>query len=120
MPSFAAVAVDWIETHPEATRDEKMRLLDGVPPQQWAVHGGFWGDLSKHCPSRAEVPLEPRFMNRLSIYRMEPMPRCLLLSPDGKGLRWLLSGGEVESYGRCLQCDCPRATPTEELRHENR
>jgi len=34
--------------------------------------------------------------------------RCALRSPDGLGLRYLLSGGSATAYGPCLAHCCPR------------
>jgi len=34
--------------------------------------------------------------------------RCVLRSPDGLGLRYLLSGGPFTAYGPCLANCCPR------------
>ena len=109
MPTIALDVLDWIERHPDATPATKRKLLAQVPAHQWATVGGHWADLAKHCSNRAEVLDEPRFMNRLSIYRMQPLPRCLFRSPDGRGLAWMKSGGPLESYGICEQMHCERA-----------
>lgn len=111
MPTIAHDVVAWLERHPAAPAEDKRRALAQVPAWQWATPGGHWPDLAAHCCNRAEVPTEPRFMNRLSINRMHPLPRCLFRSPDGRGLAWLASGGEVEAYGRCEQQHCERANP---------
>lgn len=35
-----------------------------------------------------------------------PAKRCLLKSPDGRGLVWYLSGGSLFAYGQCNK-RCP-------------
>ena len=111
MPTVALSVLDWLDAHPGCTSSEKTHLLDQVPANQWAVQGGHWQQLSQHCQNRCEVPQEPRFMNRLAIYALQPLPRCLYRSPDGRGLAWLKSGGSVLSYGQCEQSHCERAKP---------
>jgi hypothetical protein len=111
--TIAADVVDWLGTHPDADHKQKSELLKQVPHGQWALPGGWWSELSVHCANRVEVPVEPRFMNRLSINVMSPTARCLFRSPDGRGLAWLKSGGEVLAYGRCEQGQCERAKPCE-------
>lgn len=37
------------------------------------------------------------------------LPRCALRAPDGRGLRWLLSGGDSAAYGICRPEQCPVA-----------
>lgn len=109
MPTIAFAVLDWIDGHPTAAPRVKQKLIEQVPANQWAADGGHWNELAKHCCNRAEIPQEPRFMNRLSIYRMQPYARCLFRSPDGRGLAWLKSGGPLEAYGRCEQRHCERA-----------
>lgn len=110
MPTIASDVLDWIEAHPGCDSVQRATLLHQVPPHQWALPGGHWQDLSKHCPNRVEFKQsEPRFMNRLGFYRMTPLPRCLFRSPDGRGLLWLKSGGPLESYGLCEQEHCEHA-----------
>lgn len=112
MPTIAADAIDWIDSHPSATPTQKAALVEQVPAHQWALDGGFWPDLSKHCCNRVEIHQEPRFMNRLSINVMTPLPRCLYRSPDGRGLAWLKSGGEITAYGLCEKANCERTKPS--------
>jgi hypothetical protein len=38
----------------------------------------------------------------------QPHPRCLMRSPDGRGMAWIWSGGSVLAYGLCEGCACPR------------
>ena len=111
MRSIALDVLDTLESRPELTAEQKRALLAGVPQQQWAVPGGHFDDLAQHCCNRVEIRREPRFMNRLSINVMAPQPRCLFRSPDGRGLAWLKSGGELEAYGRCEQDHCEHAKP---------
>ena len=106
MPTIAFDVLEWLDEHPDTSCTEKTRLLSEIPAAQW--DSGHWLELSKHCGNRVEVHQEPRFMNRLSIYTRQPPPRCLFLSPDGRGLAWLLSGGEVEAYGQCERLNCER------------
>ena len=108
MPTIAYDVIEWLEKHPH-THADKARLLDQVPATQWAAPHGHWGELAQHCCNRVEYVREPRFMNRLSINIMTPLPRCLYRSPDGRGLAWLKSGGDMESYGLCEQQHCERA-----------
>lgn len=109
MPSVAFQVLEWLDQHPEVSSADRARVIEQVPAAQWAVEGGHWGELAVHCCNRALVPEEPRFMNRLSIYRMAPAARCLFRAPDGRGLAWLKSGGEVLAYGKCEQQHCTRA-----------
>ena len=109
MPTIAYDVLEFLDKHPQTANTDKVRLLDQVPRHQWATPDGHWGELAKHCCNRVESAREPRFMNRLSIYTMTPLPRCLYRSPDGRGLAWLNSGGEIEAYGRCEQVHCERA-----------
>ena len=109
MPTIAFAALQWLENNPHAPCSDKSSLLDQVPSHQWAAPYGHWQELAQHCCNRVEATREPRFMNRLSINVMTPLPRCLYRSPDGRGLAWLKSGGEVEAYGRCEQSHCERA-----------
>lgn len=109
MPTIAFDVLDYIDSHRDLTQPQRQELLNQIPAQQWADPNGHWRELSEHCCQRVEVQEEPRFMNRLGFYRIQPLPRCLFRSPDGRGLAWLKSGGEVESYGRCEQRHCERA-----------
>lgn len=109
MPTIACEVMDWLAVHPEATPAEKAKLLSDIPAAQWAMPDGYWSELAPHCANHVLIKQEPRFINRLSINVMTPLPRCLYRSPDGRGLAWLKSGGEVEAYGRCEQAHCERA-----------
>lgn len=113
MPTIALAVLEWLEAHPQASSADRNRALAEVPAHQWALPGGHWVDLATHCQNRAEIPEEPRFMNRLAIYRMRPLPRCLFRAPDGRGLAWMLSGGPLEAYGCCEQAHCERAKSTD-------
>lgn len=109
MPTIAHDALDWLDRHPRASCSEKTLLLTQVPSHQWADPDGHWAELSEHCCNRVEHVQAPRFMNRLSINVMTPLPRCLYRSPDGRDLAYFKSGGEVEAYGRCEQAHCEHA-----------
>ena len=115
MPTIAREVLDDIERHPDLSSSQKQALLAQVPSQQWASPEGWFNELSVHCANRAEIRQEPRFMNRLAIYALSPLPRCLYRSPDGRGLAWLKSGGEVEAYGRCEREHCERAKPMQQM-----
>ena len=68
-----------------------------------------WDELSLHCPSSMRPELMRRPGNALNIEIGEPSKRCSLLSPDGKGMRWIASGGSALAYGLCTKRECPRA-----------
>jgi hypothetical protein len=119
MPSIAFEVLDVLERRQDLTPDQKQVLLAEVPAHQWALQDGHFDELSRHCCNRVEVNREPRFMNRLSINVMTPLPRCLYRSPDGRGLAWLKSGGEVEVYGRCEQARCERAKASPQVEGAN-
>lgn len=79
--------------------------LNGIPPVQWDV---YWGDLAPLCPSQI-APNQVRQRNALRVELLpDSGPRCAKRSPDGRGLVWLLSGGDPLSYGRCCERACPR------------
>lgn len=109
MPTIAAEVLDWLVANPSTSASKRAELMKDVPAHQWALPGGHWSDLAMHCGNRRDVPQEVRFMNRLSINLMTPLPRCLYRSPDGRGLAWLKSGGEVLAYGLCEQVHCEHA-----------
>ena len=79
--------------------------LDAIPPVQWAV---YWTDLAPLCSSR----IEPSRGKQRNALRIEVLPsdewRCSRQSPDGRGLAWLLSGGDPLAYGACRERMCPR------------
>lgn len=107
MITTAAAIVDKLDRE-HVSSDEAMRLLDLVPASQWAVNGGWWPDLSRHCPSRVQPAVERRPANALNVEIGTPMARCLERSPDGRGLVWWMSGGSVLAYGVCTQRACCR------------
>lgn len=113
MPTIASAVLDWLGDHPNVPTEVKREVIKTVPAHQWAMPGGYWNELALHCNNRVEIKRSPRFMNRLAINVMEPLPRCLFRSPDGRGLAWLKSGGELECYGRCEQqyCEHAKANP---------
>lgn len=116
MPTIALSVLDWLDANPGATSRQKHEALAQVPPAQWAVPGGHWSGLSKHCCNRVEPAPQRRPANTLNIEIGTPLARCLFRSPDGRGasrnggsLDWLRSGGDVLAYGRCEQSACFRA-----------
>jgi hypothetical protein len=77
-----------------------------------ACKGGMLDSFREHidpekCPSRMEPRLERRPGNALNIEIGTPMVRCSRMSPDGRGLAWLLSGGSMLAYGHCTSNSCP-------------
>lgn len=78
-----------------------------VPAWQWDA---WWSELAPLCPSRlAVVPVKQRNALRVEILPSRD-PRCSQKSPDGRGLAWLLSGGDPLSYGVCCEAKCPRVS----------
>lgn len=75
-----------------------------VPAWQWscAAHGDF----AQGCDQRQQESVERRPANALNLEIGAPRPRCLMKSPDGRGLAWLRSGGSVLAYGICV-APCP-------------
>ena len=85
-----------------ASTHEEFKLLPA-----WQMDERF-SDLSPRCPSRRAPALERRPANALNVEIGSPQTRCLLRSPDGRGLAWLASGGSLLAYGTCSYVDCPR------------
>jgi hypothetical protein len=86
-----------------------LRDLDAVPACQWEI---YFTELSPLCPSSLKpIPVKQRNALRVEMLPSRE-PRCSRRSPDGRGLAWLLSGGEPLAYGLCLLSRCPRATPS--------
>lgn len=109
MTSIAMDVLDYLEANPGIHKSLVREMLEQIPASQWALPGGHWVELSRHCANRVEFPQEPRFMNRLAIYSMSPADRCLYRSPGGRGLAWFASGGGALAYGRCEQRHCEHA-----------
>lgn len=86
--------------------------VDAIPPWQWDI---WFDDLAPICPSRVAVVPGRDFNRQRNALRMENTPsdeaRCSQLSPDGRGLAWLMSGGSPFAYGKCLCRSCPRRAP---------
>lgn len=74
----------------------------------WQMRARF-EDLANLCPDRIEFGPYPRRGNHLNMEPMTPTPRCALLSPDGRGLAWIWSGGSPVAYGKCCLGSCQRA-----------
>ena len=82
---------------------------DDIPSWQWQGH---WGELSQHCPDAVRPEPVRRNGTRLNIETGTcDSQRCLKQSPDGRGTRWLMSGGDARDYGRCTVALCPRCKP---------
>lgn len=79
--------------------------INDVPSWQWQI---WWGDLRPYCPDALSPPLERRRANALNVEIGQPLQRCKVRSPDGRGLAWLLSGGSPLAYGLCERAHCPR------------
>jgi len=103
--SIAALILYRAECGMLPTRDE----IGEVPQQQFAL---YFSELSAICPDRRELSVQRRPGNALNVEIGAPLPRCLLRSPDGRGLAWLASGGDVLAYGTCDRAACPHAGGT--------
>ncbi len=77
-----------------------------LPARQMEI---WFEDLAPICPSRINLGIERRPANALNIEIGQPLPRCTELSPDGRGMAWLWSGGSALAYGRCCARACWRA-----------
>ena len=77
----------------------------------------WWDDLAPYCPSSIQPELIRRRANALNVEIGEPAKRCGLLSPDGRGMRWIDSGGDALAYGVCAKRCCPRAKREELLKN---
>lgn len=111
MPTMAMIALDWLEAHPEATSEMKRQLLEQVPAWQWALEGGHWPELAKHCCNRVDPAAERRPANALCIEIGAPLPRCLFREPGGpregrSNLSYWISGGSILAYGICEKSHC--------------
>lgn len=83
----------------------KSQEFDAIPASQWHT---YYEDLRPHCPSQiSPTPKAQRNALRIEVLPSRE-PRCSRKSPDGRGLAWLLSGGDPLSYGPCLG-RCPRS-----------
>ena len=59
------------------------------------------------CPHRRSLPLERRPANALNVEPIQPLDRCMMQCPDGRGAAWSLSGGSILAYGMCTRRSCP-------------
>lgn len=59
------------------------------------------------CKYKHEAQTTRRRGNHLNIEYMGGGSFCILQSPDDRGAAWLLSGGDIEAYGRCYEYRCP-------------
>ena len=75
-----------------------------LPAWQWADR---WPDLAPLCGASLHVVHRPH-RNAWRIEVPQSEPRCLYLSPDGRGTAWIDSGGTVLAYGRCQKAHCYR------------
>ena len=101
MISLAQLILDRIDAGASVLDD-----FERLPAWQMRLR---WDELSPHCPSSMRPELMRRPGNALNIEIGEPSKRCSLLSPDGKGMRWIASGGSALAYGLCTKRKCPRA-----------
>ena len=88
------------------TREQCAAAINGVPAWQFAT---YFDLLAPHCPDRLEVDSARRPCNGLNVEIGTPAPRCKQRSPDGRGLAYLLSGGDAIAYGRCHKNACKRS-----------
>lgn len=67
-------------------------------------------ELAPKCLSRLRPEPLRRQGTRLNIETSTgDSVRCVNLSPDGRGLDWWLSGGDIRDYGYCQKAACPLA-----------
>ncbi len=71
----------------------------------------YTGTAVRKCPYRRELRTPRRPVNGLNVEIGSPQDRCMLRSPDGRGLAWVLSGGSALAYGYCYPNSCPRGAP---------
>lgn len=94
----------------QAAEGKRRPQVEHVPAWQWRER---FEDLCRICPSRLEVEAGRDFNRQRNALRCENVPsvepRCSLLSPDGRGAVWFMSGGSPLAYGRCELAMCPRA-----------
>lgn len=108
MPSLALHVITAVESGKQVPR----ATFDDILAFQWEV---WFEELRNACPDRitSRPPERATNRNRLRI-EGDPsclaVPRCKARSPDGRGLVWLLSGGDASAYGACRLGDCHRAT----------
>ena len=96
----------------ERTGHVSLDDLAAIPQAQWRI---WFSELSAICPAQLNAGIERRRANALNVEIGQPMPRCSLLSPDGRGLRWLHSGGSVLAYGCCEQNKCEYIRPIDTI-----
>lgn len=80
-----------------------IRRYADIPPYQWRIR---FADLAERCPHRVTLGIERRPANALNVEIGQPMPRCSLRAPDGRGLAWVQSGGSWLAYGTCSAGEC--------------
>ena len=104
MISLARAQIQWAENFGKKQIPHKE--ISDVPEDQFA----FWfSEIAPLCPDRVVPDLIPRKANALNIEFAGPrIARCKMRSPDGRGLAWLLSGGDITAYGFCVQTHCER------------
>ena len=103
MISLARLTLDRAEAGLDVSSE-----LAAVPAAQWDV---YFPELLRVCPDRREMGVERRPANALNLEIGAPQARCLQRAPDGRGLAWLWSGGELLAYGCCDRGGCPRRSP---------
>lgn len=120
MGSIALHVLTAVETHVAMPLQKRLDLFAEIPAWQFSI---YWSDLRRHCPTIlgdwTSNTARLRNFNALQIHPTESgvTKRCADLSPDGRGLAWVMSGGPPNVYGECALRTCPRCiknpTPTD-------
>lgn len=108
MPTITFIALEQFDRGNTAAAQALLESLKA--PARWQIIG-HWAEIRHYCLRRMTPEAERRPVNGLCIEASgAALDRCSLQSPDGLGLRWLLSGGDMRAYGACCQDNCPLAT----------
>lgn len=108
MPTITFIALEEFDRGNTAAAQALLESLKA--PARFQIVG-HWQEIRRNCQRRVTPETERRRVNGLNVEASGAvLDRCLLQSPDGLGLRWLLSGGDMRAYGACCQDNCPLAT----------
>jgi hypothetical protein len=84
------------------------RMMDEMPEgARWQLANGYFEDVQKVCAHRIEAEPARRPVNGLNVEWSFEHKRCLRQSPDGRGLAYWASGGDIAAYGACCLANCP-------------